>query len=294
MMAFDKVKVSVLVPVYNVRDFLSKCLESILVQSFCDFELILVDDGSTDESGSICEQYAAKDSRVRIFHQVNQGISKTREFALQQARGEYIMWVDSDDWIEPDMLQQMVESAEANQSDIIGCNLDVVWKDSIWKIETKHTDIEAYRRDMIASQWTVLWRHLFRRSLIEDNEIHFPDGINNGEDYYFVCNCFLYAKKFSFVDKILYHYNRWNEGSTMALVCENKIYEQIEATRFVEHLLIKLNQKKLYKKELQFRKHIAKEKLFQISFWKWMFVFPDASMILLKAIVGKQIHSSFF
>ncbi len=279
-------EVSVLVPIYNVQCYLSKCIDSILGQTFKDFELILVDDGSTDESGAICDAYAAKDSRVNVFHQSNQGIGRTREFALQQARGEYVMWVDSDDWIEPDMLKQMVESAQENQSDIVGCNLDVVWKDAIWKIESKHTDIETYRRDMIASQWTVLWRHLFRRTLIEDNDIHFPEGINNGEDYYFVSNCFLCARKFSFVDTILYHYNRWNEGSTIATVDEKKIYEQIEATRLVDRLLIKLNRKKQYHKELLFRKHIAKEKLLQISFWKWMCVFPEASKILLKAKVS--------
>jgi len=286
-------KVSVLVPVYNAHSFLIKCVESILSQTFSDFELILVDDGSIDDSGDACDLYALNDSRVRVFHQANNGISKTREFALQQATGEYVMWVDSDDWIETDMVAMMVQSADNNHSDIVGCNLDVIWKDTTWKVVSKRTTIEGYRRDMIASQWAVLWRHLFRRSFLIENDIHFPEGINNGEDYYFVSKSFLCAHRFSFVDKILYHYNRLNQASTMAIQSRSKIYQQIEATKLVEALIRENNVHHIYRSELQIRKYIAKECLLDISFWRWFCIFPEVNFLWLKAQLGKWKQKAF-
>ena len=127
----------------------------------------------------------------------------------------------------------------------------------------------------------------YKKSLIITHEIHFPAGINNGEDYFFVVQCLINATKIACVDKILYHYNRLNCASTMDTPCKSKIMEQIEATILVENLLTKDGLAKKYKKELLFRKHIAKEKLLTISFWKWVTIFPEASHIYVKAYLGK-------
>ena len=99
--------ISVIVPIYNVEEYLSGCLESILSQNFSDFEIICIDDGSTDESGSILEMYASKDSRIRTVHQENKGLSSARNVGLDMARGEYIAFCDSDDYYHPDFLKKL-------------------------------------------------------------------------------------------------------------------------------------------------------------------------------------------
>lgn len=110
--------ISVIVPVYNVEKYLTRCVESILQQSYTDFELLLVDDGSTDKSGDICEKIAEKDRRIRVFHKKNGGLSDTRNFGLDQIRGEFVSFIDSDDYIGPDYLRILVEMQEQFQADI--------------------------------------------------------------------------------------------------------------------------------------------------------------------------------
>jgi glycosyltransferase involved in cell wall biosynthesis len=105
--------VSIVVPVYNTAEYLPACLDSILAQSFTDFELILVDDGSTDDSLRICEAYAFRDARIRVFHQQNAGVSAARNFGVEQAQGDWLCYVDSDDVVLPAYLQDMLEAAAA-------------------------------------------------------------------------------------------------------------------------------------------------------------------------------------
>ena len=105
--------VSIIVPVYNAEHTISRCIESILNQKYTDFELLLVNDGSTDRSGAICDAYAARDSRVRVIHKENSGVSDTRNTALNQAKGTYLQFLDSDDWITPDATSSLVRTAES-------------------------------------------------------------------------------------------------------------------------------------------------------------------------------------
>ena len=105
-------KVSIIVPVYNIENYIRVCVESILAQTYESFELILVDDGSKDNSGILCDEYAAIDSRVKVIHKENGGVSSARNTGLQQAKGKWIMYVDGDDWIEPDMIESLIETAK--------------------------------------------------------------------------------------------------------------------------------------------------------------------------------------
>ena len=111
--------VSIIVPVYNAETTLRHCVDSILSQEFTDFELLLVDDGSQDSSGSICEEYAGRDARVRVIHQENSGVSAARNNALDRARGEYLQFLDSDDWITPDATRLLVRTAREHQCDLV-------------------------------------------------------------------------------------------------------------------------------------------------------------------------------
>ena len=112
-------KVSIIVPVYNIENYIRVCVESILAQTYESFELILVDDGSKDNSGILCDEYAAIDSRVKVIHKENGGVSSARNTGLQQAKGKWIMYVDGDDWIEPDMIESLIEAAKATEADLV-------------------------------------------------------------------------------------------------------------------------------------------------------------------------------
>lgn len=119
-------KISCIVPVYNVEKYLRRCVDSILNQTFTDFELILVDDGSPDNSPAICYEYAVKDSRIKVIHKVNGGVSSARNVGLDVAKGEWICFVDSDDLIEADYMQKMYEAAINNNSDFIMCGIQQI------------------------------------------------------------------------------------------------------------------------------------------------------------------------
>ena len=114
-------QVSIIVPIYNVERYLRRCIDSIIGQTFKNWELILVDDGSTDSSGLICDDYSF-DERVIVIHKKNEGISITRQFGLNKAKGRYIQFVDSDDWIESTMIEKMYDLATTNNSDLVSCD----------------------------------------------------------------------------------------------------------------------------------------------------------------------------
>ena len=113
---------SIIVPVYNVEQYLGKCLDSIKNQSFKDFEAILIDDGSTDGSGAICDEYAARDNRFKVIHQENKGVSNARNVGLELAIGQYFGLIDADDQIEPDMYENMISTAKEYMADIVTCD----------------------------------------------------------------------------------------------------------------------------------------------------------------------------
>ena len=116
-------KISIIVPVYNVEQYLAECIESIRNQSLTDIEIILVDDGSPDNSGAICDDYARKDDRIRVIHKKNGGLSSARNAGLEVAIGEYIGFVDSDDWVDGEMYEVLYKNAVENQAEIAACNI---------------------------------------------------------------------------------------------------------------------------------------------------------------------------
>jgi len=125
-MEIVKPKLSIIVPVYNVRQYIDKCIMSILNQTYTDYELILVDDGSIDGSGEVCDRYAKNEDRIKVYHQDNQGQSVARNFALSIAKGDFVGFVDSDDWIEPEMFMLMMSVANEKDADIVICRLQKV------------------------------------------------------------------------------------------------------------------------------------------------------------------------
>lgn len=216
--------ISVIVPVYNVEKYLRQCIDSILKQSFQNFELLLIDDGSPDESGKICDEYAAKDGRVRVFHKENGGVSSARNVGLDNARGEWIAFVDSDDYVTQDYLFDLYNSLKGNDIDLVIQNV-CVFKDGT---EPYHNDtselsqeIQVYDKcefkKMLVEQLLVLrcWpvSKLFRQSLIKRNNLMFSLDLDFAEDYYFLFDYLLHIYKSVACASISNYFYRDREGS---------------------------------------------------------------------------------
>ena len=177
--------ISIVVPVYNVEGYVRRCFESVTNQTWKDFEVIVIDDGSMDKSGEICDEYAQKDTRFKVFHQSNQGIGKTRLGGIQKAVGEYVVWADADDWLEPSLLERLVKCIREKESDIVVYGAASVNRNNkvAEKIVWKNLTIDAWRRETIISGQSVVWNFMSKRSLYE--VVNLPEAVHlSGEDGY--------------------------------------------------------------------------------------------------------------
>ena len=214
---------SVIVPIYNVEVYLPQCIESLLHQSFSDMEILLVDDGSTDSSGEICDRYAQRDSRIRALHKENGGLVSARKAGLSMAAGEYIAYVDGDDWIEPDMYERMYITMKEQDVDVVMCGRyedtgDVGRKvfhgiPEGWYGKEKLIR-EVYPR-MIAGdtffEWGIfpgVWDKLYRRECLEQFQMGVDERIVMGEDAACVYPCLLHAGSIYILHECLYHYRQ--------------------------------------------------------------------------------------
>jgi glycosyltransferase involved in cell wall biosynthesis len=278
--------ISVLVPVYNVEEYIYRGIESIMQQSFSDFEVILVDDGSEDNSPMVCDSYAEKDSRIKVFHKQHQGVGATRECLLSYAKGKYLQFVDVDDWIEPEMLQEMYSCAETTKADIVSCCFDEVFPEKTNTHNLVYEDRDAFINDVIGNNWGVLWKHLILRDLVVANDIHFPVGLDGGEDYQFMVKALACASRIACVNKVLYHYNRCNANSIMSSSSLTKVLNQINATVFVDSFLKKKHLDVKFKSALDKRKFIVKRPLLSIDMWQWYGFFPESNYLMWHEKMG--------
>ena len=166
--------ISVIVPVYNVEPYLRKCLDSIVSQTYQDLEILVIDDGSTDGSGKICDEYK-RDQRVRVFHTENAGLSAARNLGLDKAHGEWIEFIDSDDWVEPDYCRIPLELAESHKADLVIFRFRVIrGKKREWRIELGKKSTEDALRLIHEEASIVVWNKLFHRKLFD--RMRFPLG----------------------------------------------------------------------------------------------------------------------
>ena len=206
--------ISIIVPVYKVEEFLPQCIESIINQTYRDIEVILIDDGSPDNCGTICEEYAKRDKRIRVFHKENGGLSEARNYGIVRATGEYVGFVDSDDWIEPNMYEVLVNIAKEKQADIVGCSFFFEYpkKTLARKIIEKDFDnnIELCKALIYDEVDTSLWTKLYHKSCFEN--VIFPNG-HVSEDIVTMYQFFLNVKSVVTISKPLYHYRQMREGA---------------------------------------------------------------------------------
>ena len=199
--------VSVIVPVYKAENYLHRCIDSLLAQTFTDFELLLVDDGSPDRSGEICDEYAAKDSRVRVFHKENGGVSSARQYGIDNALGEYTIHADPDDWVEPEMLEELYQKAKQEDADMVICDFFVYNNNNIY---VKQQPSSLYYRDVQSDLFRNLhgscWNKLIKRSCLKRYDISFPVEISFCEDLFFNVNLLNYPLRISYLPNAYYHY----------------------------------------------------------------------------------------
>lgn len=203
-------KISLIVPIYNVEKYLPSCIDSILKQTYVDMEVILVDDGSPDNCPAICDEYAKKDERIHVIHQQNKGLSGARNTGIEYAQGEYLIFVDSDDTIEPTMVEELYTYAEGRECKIVACGRYYVFEDGekISKIADNKSKTYAFAEAMQEMNTFTLfdmsaWAKIYRRELFQD--IRFPEG-KLSEDYYIMYKLFDLAQTIGYVAKPLYNY----------------------------------------------------------------------------------------
>lgn len=206
--------VSVIVPVYNAEDYLKRCVDSILGQEYRDFELLLVNDGSTDASGSICDEYASRDKRVYVIHKANSGVSDTRNMAITHAKGTYLQFVDSDDWLTPDATKLMVRAAAEHRCDLVITDFYRVAGERVshkGDIEEDGVmDQEAFASCMMENPsdfyYGVLWNKLYRRDIVEKHHLRMDTAISWCEDFMFNLEYIRHAKSFYALRTPVYYY----------------------------------------------------------------------------------------
>mgnify|MGYP000614057487 CR=1 FL=1 len=235
--------VSVIVPIYNTEKYLPKCLDSIIGQTYPNLQIILVDDGSTDNSGRICDEYAKNDQRVRVFHRKNSGLVASRKFGLSVATGEYIAWVDSDDWIARDAYKQMLEEAVFGGFDIVYCHTWLVYKDYSEIRPLYEQSPSNMIRHMLRSRTTLatsLCNKFIRRSFYNSINIKLYVGDDIWEDFFQMIQLFNANPKVGFVRLPLYFYNRANDQS-MVNSCNNIQLKAINNAKHIHDFLVEKN-----------------------------------------------------
>lgn len=289
--------VSILIPVYNVETYLSQCIDSILIQTYTNLQVVLVDDGSTDGSWKVCKKYADKDDRIEVFHKGNSGVADTRNFLLDKVRGGYVLFVDSDDWIDADMVEALMTIACKNDADIVIC--ENVINDVT--CDKRAADIKVLNQNEAIALFLEhkelrgsLWNKLFKTSLLHNIRFHY--GISLGEDALFCWEVLQRASNVMRTENQYYHYRMLETSLTHStfgpkklsaynvwhkISCDTHIlwpqYEDIARSRFCIEMILLLRDaaKSKYSRNesIQILQDVVKNNIYSIhkthmSSWK--------------------------
>lgn len=210
--------VTISVPVYNVEKYLNQCLDELVNQSLQEIEIILVDDGSTDKSGSICDWYASIDDRIVVVHKKNGGLASARQAALEIAHGEYFCACDADDWVERDMYEMLYSKAKETNADVVSCDYFANYpnnKEVEYRCMAPLGESQDLFHDTLSGRFPhMIWNKLIRRSVFSEYNIYWENGINQGEDFLMTLKLFQHHLKLSHVPQCLYHYRRVIDGAS--------------------------------------------------------------------------------
>lgn len=262
-------KISIVVPVYNVEQYLRRSIDSILNQTLKNIEIILVNDGSTDNSLSICEEYQSRDKRIRVIDKENGGVSSARNAGIEVAKGKYIGFVDPDDWIDSNMFENLYFKAETTSSDICMCNFVIEANNqsipNLMNIEQEILEGEDINKHLISNMLSgsdlnsgsqtimgSVWRLIVRRDLIERNNLKFELGVPLMEDLIFCVNIFLKSNRVS-IDKNLYYHYEKNDNSAVSIYRDNMLDLHLKVYKILKMIIKKEKLYTFFEKRLRIR-----------------------------------------
>lgn len=228
----DSPSVSIILAAYNAETYLRRAIDGILAQTLSDFEVLLVDDGSTDRTPTICEEYAQKDARFRVFHEQHQGVAYARQVGIDNARGRYTINVDVDDHFETAMLEEMYQTAEQEEADLLICDY--------WEQNKKGKEYHSQKPTVLAAKevtndivegklYGALWNKLIRTTCYRDNRICFRQELTMREDLFFIFDLMPYIRYIAYLPKAFYTYNKTSNNCSLTntyLIENRNYYEQ--------------------------------------------------------------------
>lgn len=221
-------KISIIVPIYKAEFTLLRCLDSLKAQTFTDFEVLMVDDGSPDRCGEIIDEYAAKDSRFKAYHKPNGGVSSARQFGIDHARGEYTIHADPDDWVELTMLEELYRKAKEDDADMVICDYwinttnreDYVCQEPISLIH------DSLLKELFGRIHGSCWNKLIKKDLYNQNSVRFPSGLSFCEDQYVIASFLKHNIKVGYLNKAFYHYYRSDSDNSLSRKYSEEQYRQ--------------------------------------------------------------------
>lgn len=272
----NKCKISVILPVYNAEKTIRRCVESVLAQSMPDFELLIIDDGSIDETPTIIDTYAKQDQRVRVFHKENSGVASARQLGIENAKGYYSIHVDADDWIEPPELSSLYKKAVSEDADLVICDYYRVIDNNVQYISQNIKDCNSLSllNDVITDKVrTYLWSMLIKHSLYEKYNISFPLKMTYVEDTFVVAKLLLNNINVCYLPKAFYYYEVSANEFSLSKIAENSISKEglnslkyfidfFEKNLYDNHVNISLDKRKVDYKKLLWNSRVGSKKLF--------------------------------
>lgn len=237
--------ISVIVPVYKVEPFLHKCIDSIINQSYKNLEIVLINDGSPDNCGKICDDYASKDSRIKVIHQQNKGLSGARNAGLDLCIGDYVSFVDSDDWIEYEMYEEMLGLLLEHKLDMVECDVNRTSEVNQNKnIETQiriENSLEALKRIIKTSCFSV-WRRLYKREVIENSRFLLN---KTSEDIYFTIDLVQEISSLGYINLPFYNYRSNPDSIMKSGYSRKRLKDSIDGSLYLQNVLAKIKDNQL-------------------------------------------------
>jgi glycosyltransferase involved in cell wall biosynthesis len=287
--------ISIIVPVYKTEKYLRRCIDSVLAQTFTDFECILVDDGSPDNCPVLCDVYAVKDSRIVVVHQKNYGVSAARNAGLDIARGEWIGFVDSDDWCDPDMFRVLYENAVRHDADVSVCSIRIISSDGVKKEYAKNKLIMYNGQKAIIKMLsggisfnTYSVNRLIKEKLLSENKLRFNTAIQQGEDLLLNYEVFRHTEKVVYFCMPYYNYFFHPESATHQYGLTEQVKAGLDA---IEKIILSESDKKIKEKLIAY-------KFFSIAYISGQYIrqkdYTDDNFLMLKNYIKKNIKYILF
>lgn len=279
-------QISVIIPVYNAENTLRRCIDSLLAQTFIDFEILLIDDGSSDYSGEICDTYTEIDNRVKVFHKENGGVSSARELGLQSSKGEYIIHVDPDDWVDSTFLSRLYETAIIQNADMVICDFFDEYKDARQYSDQRPSSFDhgVVLREIFRRIHGSCCNKLIKHEVIRKYGAHFPYKLNIGEDLYFISMLLIHDIKIEHIPHALYHYDHTSNSNS--IVNKRRKWSEVYMQQVsIFEPLFKID----YPDILDERKYCAKQEYFlheECKYKYFLYLFPEINCRIMK--VGRN------